>query len=143
VQLNFSMPDRIKECWRKSSNQYWGKPELIGQLALKCLWDTSCAEPHTGSCGGWGLETPGYSIIRFMPDIISQLIRLILKNVSWLAIQGFTDGVQCRKTDRSSFSCLQNRQILYCNSDCFSQLLLLHFSLRENDIDVNNNGHIF
>jgi len=37
VQLNFSMPDRVKEYWRKSSSQHWGKSELIGQLTLKYL----------------------------------------------------------------------------------------------------------
>ncbi|MEJ1339138.1 MAG: bifunctional diguanylate cyclase/phosphodiesterase [Candidatus Sedimenticola sp. (ex Thyasira tokunagai)] len=62
MQLNFSMPDRVKECWCKSSSQHWGKPELIGQLALNNLWETPCAEPHAGCCGGWGLETPGYPI---------------------------------------------------------------------------------
>ncbi|MEJ1367484.1 MAG: hypothetical protein RPU35_04610, partial [Candidatus Sedimenticola sp. (ex Thyasira tokunagai)] len=54
--------DRVKECWRKSSSQHWGKSELIGQLTLKNLWETPCAEPHAGCCGGWGLETPGYPI---------------------------------------------------------------------------------
>ncbi|MEJ1471476.1 MAG: hypothetical protein RPU59_10470, partial [Candidatus Sedimenticola sp. (ex Thyasira tokunagai)] len=49
----------------KSSSQHWGKSELIGQLTLKNLWETPCAEPHAGCCGGWGLETPGYPIMRF------------------------------------------------------------------------------
>ena len=37
VQLNLPMPDRVKDSWRKSSNQHWGKLELIGQLILKYL----------------------------------------------------------------------------------------------------------
>jgi hypothetical protein len=37
VQLSYSMPDRVEECWRKSSNQHWSKSELIGQLVLKHL----------------------------------------------------------------------------------------------------------
>jgi hypothetical protein len=37
VQLNISMPDRVKDYWRKSSNQHWGKSELIGRLTLKHL----------------------------------------------------------------------------------------------------------
>jgi len=69
VQPNFSMPGRVKECWRKSSNQHWGKPELIGQLAFKYLWETPCEEPHVRHCltvrsitrlgwlEGWGFKT--------------------------------------------------------------------------------------
>ncbi|MEJ1417286.1 MAG: hypothetical protein RPU91_09370, partial [Candidatus Sedimenticola sp. (ex Thyasira tokunagai)] len=52
----------------KSSSQHWGKPELIGQLALNNLWETPCAEPHAGCCGGWGLETPGYPIRAMLFD---------------------------------------------------------------------------
>ena len=26
------------------------------------FWETPCADPHAGCCGGWGLDTPGYPI---------------------------------------------------------------------------------
>jgi len=52
VQLNCSMPDWVKEHWRKSSNQHWGKLELIGQFALKYFLETPYEEPHAGCCGG-------------------------------------------------------------------------------------------
>jgi len=39
------MPDRVKDRWRKSSNQHWSKPELIGQLALNHLWEPPIADP--------------------------------------------------------------------------------------------------
>jgi hypothetical protein len=35
--------------------------------AFKHLWETPCADPHVGCCGGWGLETLGYPI-RFIDE---------------------------------------------------------------------------
>jgi len=40
--------------------------EFIGANRPVCfnhLWETPCAEPHAGCCGGWRLETSGYPII--------------------------------------------------------------------------------
>ena len=45
------------------------------------LSETPCADPHAGCCGGWGLETPGYPIRRFLilttvPKVIQALIMM-------------------------------------------------------------------
>ncbi len=54
VQLNVSMPDRVEECWRKSSNQHWGKSELIGQLILNVFGKRPVRSRMQGVVGAGG-----------------------------------------------------------------------------------------
>jgi len=54
VQLNVSMPGRVKECWRKNSNQHWGKSELIGQLALNIFRKRPVRSRMQGVVGAGG-----------------------------------------------------------------------------------------
>ena len=62
VQLSCSMLDRVKERWRKNSSRHWSVWQVVCRHALKYLWETPCADPHAGCCGGWGIKTPGYPI---------------------------------------------------------------------------------
>ncbi len=54
VQLNVSMPDRVEECWHKSSNQHWGKSELIGQLNLNVFGKRPVRSRMQGVVGAGG-----------------------------------------------------------------------------------------
>ena len=54
VQLNYPMPDRVKGRWRKSSNQHWGKSELIGQLVLKVFGKRPVRSRMQGVVGAGG-----------------------------------------------------------------------------------------
>lgn len=36
---------------------------MVG-LGFTILSETPCADPHAGCCGDWGLDTPGYPILR-------------------------------------------------------------------------------
>ena len=54
VQLNCSMPDRVKDRWRKSSSQHWGKSELIGQFILNVFGKRPVRSRMQGVVGAGG-----------------------------------------------------------------------------------------
>ena len=43
---------------------------VVDGLRFAMLNEAPCAEPHAGCCGDWGVESPGYPIIFYVPPNI-------------------------------------------------------------------------
>lgn len=69
--------------------------------------------------------------------------RLILQDISWLAVQSLAEGGQGGEAHGLSLACLEDGQVRLCDSDLFCQLSGGHLPLCQHYVYVYYNWHRF
>ncbi len=66
----------------------------------------------------------------------------ILQDIPRLASQRFADRLQGGEPDRFCFAVFQDGDVGHGDADFVGELGDAHFSLRQHDVDVNDDGHV-
>jgi hypothetical protein len=66
------------------------KGGYVPKGAIKHLWETPCADPHAGCCGGWGLETLGYPIRFYLTT--HHLLNLLTRSIPSFELRKFASA---------------------------------------------------
>lgn len=70
-----------------------------------------------------------------------QKIGTIFQNVARLTVEVFADGLECGKTYGLCFAGLEHGKILRRDVHAVGQIVQAHFTLREDDVEIDDDGH--